>query len=271
MKNSAHTSALVVATLALTAVCFWAWTPAAADEKPTRQRWWLDLEHGPLRTVTVRDAKGRSSCHHYIALKVTNKTPFARQWHPLVRAITDTKKTYRAGGHTQVLDAIRRAEKNRNLVPIGTTAGKIAAGATLDTVAILGPVDPLYDRINVQVFGLVDPVATYKVEQYGDKSPDKAKHPDVVLGADSVIVDSVYWDRNQAILTRLKQAAAAAGGEVPAPHVEYQEVAESRYWNMTYERLGDEFRAEDDVIRFVGERWQVQGDPTGLRVISTEG
>jgi hypothetical protein len=247
------------------------WTPASAEDAPTRERWFLGMKHGPLSTVVVRDASGNSTAYHYMKLQVTNGTPFPRQWHPLVKAITDTKKTYIAGGSTVALDAIRKAESDAGLVPIGTTAGKLKPGASVNGVAIFGALDALYDRINVQVYGLVDPTAIYKVEQYGDKSPDNAKAPDVVLGADSVIVDSVYWDRNQAILKRLKEAAAAAGGSVPAPHVEYQEVAEQRYWSMDYERLGDEFYAEDDIIRFVREGWRVAGEPTGLRVISTEG
>lgn len=248
-------------------------SPAAAAEKETRERWILKMSHGPLRTVIVRDATGKSTSHHYMTIKVTNGTKFARQWHPLVKAITDTKKTYLATGGSAALAAIRKAERNNNLVPIGNTAGKIKPGATLDTVAVFGRLDPLYDRVNVQVFGLVDPIATYKIEQYGEKSGDGK----VVLGADSVVVDSAYWDHNRAILARLKKAAKESGGDLPRPHVEYQEVAEARYWSMDFERLGDEIHAEDDIIRAKGEGWRVrgtvgqEGGSKGLRVISTEG
>ncbi len=237
-----------------------------ADEKPTRERWFLKLEHSPLRTVVLHDAGGNARAYHYMTMKVTNGTKFDRQWHPLVKAVTDTKQDLVAGGFTDALAAIRKAERKAGLVPIGTTAGKLKAGASVDTVAIFGPVDPLYDHINIQVFGLVDPIATYKIEQYGDKSTAD----NVVLGENSVVVDSAYWDRNLKILKRLKAAAAEAGGEVPQPHVEYQEVAESRYWSMDYERLGDEFNTEEDIIRFKKEGWKVKGDAKGLRVISTE-
>lgn len=255
--------------LALTA---WLAVPASAADKETRQRWMLDFSHGPLRTVTVRGPGGDSSTYHYMTVDVANNTPHDRQWHPLVKAITDTGKTYIAGGYADALDSIRRAEKNKNLVPIGLTAGRMKAGASAETVAIFGPVDPLYDKITVQIFGLVDPTATYKVEQYGEKSDGD----NVVLGKDSVVVDSAYWDHNQAILKRLKKAAKESGGEIAKPVVEYQEVSENRYWNMEYQRLGDEFRAEDDIITFHGEGWKVQGDvgaeggPRGLRVISRE-
>ena len=246
--------------------------PAAAAEKESRKRWMLDFSHGPLRTVTVRNPDGTSETHHYMTVKVKNNTKHARQWHPLVKAITDTGKTYLAGGNSNALAAIRRAEKNKNLVTIGSTAGRMAAGATADTVAIFGAVDPLYDKVTVKIFGLVDPTATYKVEQYGDKSDGDS----VVLGKDSVVVDSAYWDHNQSILKRLKKAAKESGGEIAKPVVEYQEVSENRYWNMEYQRLGDEFRAEDDIITFHGEGWKVAGDvgaeggPKGLRVISRE-
>ena len=268
-RRALITGSLLLGALLVTAAI----TPAAAADKETRQRWILKMSHGPLRTVVVRDANGQAMSHHYMTIKVTNDTPFARQWHPLVKALTDTKQTYLATGGSDALDAVRKAERNSNLVPIGTTAGKLKPGTTLETVAIFGRLDPLYDRISVHIFGLVDPIAIYKVEQYGDKS----SAGNVVLGSDSVVVDSAYWDHNQAILDRLKKAAKESGGALPRPQVEYQEVAEARYWSMDFERLGDEIRSEDDIIRAKGEGWKVSGEvgkeggPKGLRVISTEG
>jgi hypothetical protein len=254
------------------ALIAWAAGSAGAAEKETRKRWMLEFSHGPLRTVSVRSADGTSATYHYMTIKVSNKTKYAREWHPLVKAITDTGKTYIAGGHSDAMTNIRRAEKNKKLVGIGGTAGRMRPGTTVDTVAIFGAVDPLYDKITVKIMGLVDPTATYKVEQYGDKSADAT----VVLGKDSVVVDSAYWDHNQGILKRLKKAAKESGGEIAKPTVEYQEISEARYWNMEFQRLGDEFRAEDDIITFHGEGWKVMGavgaknGPKGLRVISRE-
>ncbi len=82
-----------------------------------------------------------------------------------------------------------------------------------------------------------------------------------MLGKDSVIVDSVYWDRNQKILKRLK-----AAGELPKPTIQYKEVLEDRYYEMVYERLGDEFNAQDDKIDFVSEAWKARGELKVLRV-----
>ncbi|MDJ0521612.1 MAG: hypothetical protein QNJ90_05995 [Planctomycetota bacterium] len=276
MKTLLHSRrALLLGSLALGALLVLsALSPAAAADKETRQRWILNAKVGPLRTAIVRDATGKSSSHHYMTIEVTNPTKFARGWHPLVKALTDTNRTYLAAGGSSALATIRKLERNPNLVPIGTTAGKIKPGQKLQTVAIFGRLDPLYDRINVQVFGLVDPIATYKIEQYGSKSSDD----NVVLGADSVVVDSAYYDHNQKILKRLKKAAKDSGGDLPRPAVEYQEVAEARYWSLNFERLGDEIRSEDDIIRQKGEgEWKVKGEvgkeggPKGLRVISTEG
>lgn len=252
-------SASLLGLILLFLVAGGAWQGAQADEgREPRKRWILKLQHGPLRTAVVRDASGASTAYHYMTIKVSNETAFARKWHPLVRAITDTKKTYLAGGWAEALGTIRKLEKNEGLVSIGGTAGQIKAGATIDTVAIFGPLDSLYDTIRLEIFGLVDPIAIYKIEKYGDET---------------VIVDAAYWDRNQEILARVRAAAREAGSEgVPAPSkVEYVQVAESRFWEMTYQRLGDEFHAEDDLITFKKEGWKVVGDPTILRVISTEG
>jgi hypothetical protein len=207
-----------------------------------------------------------------MTMKVTNSTEYPRSWHPLVKAITDTGHTYVAGGWGHVLEAIRHRERGRELVAVGETAGRLRPGQSVDTVAVFGPLDPLYDRVEVRVHGLVDPIAVHKVEQYGDQSSEE----NVVLGADSVVVDSAYWDHNQAILKRLKAAAKESGGAVPRPRVEYLEVAESRYRSIRYERLGDEFFTEDDVIRFRAEAWAVEGTPgsedgpRALRVVSTD-
>ena len=45
-------------------------------------------------------------------------------------------------------------------------------------------------------------------------------------------------------------------------------MSERRYWEMTYERLGDEFRAEDDLIKFKNEGWRIQGNPKKLRSVT---
>jgi len=246
-------------------------SPAQAEEGAAkgRTRWILEMSHGPLRTVEVKDAAGGATSYHYMTITVTNSTGLARKWNPLVKAVTDVDKTYLAAGDAAALERIRKQERNTSLVSINATAGRIQDGETLQTVAIMGPLDALYDRVHVEIYGLVDPIAIYKIEQYGEKSPKDARGDDVVIGPRSVIVDSAYYDRNQAIVAELRKEA---GNELlPRPAVEYTEVAEVRYWDAVYERLGDEFHCEDDVITFIREGWRVKGLPKGLRVITIEG
>lgn len=236
-------------------------------------RWMLKLERGHLKTVLLEKADGNVSAYHYITLKVTNPTDLPRPWNPLVKAITDTKNeqgepsVYVASGYGNALTAIRRQERNGDLENISATAGKIGAGETIDGVAIFGPLDSLYDRIDIEVHGLANPVATYEVKIYdgSDVANGEAITPDTAW----VIVDSAYWDRNQKILARLKAESEASGGDgLPQPNIQYVVMQERRYWGMTFERLGDEFRAEDDLITFKGEGWMIEGNPTKLRTVN---
>jgi hypothetical protein len=252
MKNLA-----AVLSLSLLAL---AGSPAAEAEGETKAgRWVLDFKHGPLNTVAWTDAAGKSTAYHYMTMKITNSTAFAREWRPMVRAIVDTKpdQPYYALPLTESLDAIRKQEKNAKLVMLNETIGRIEPGETKACVAIFGALCPMYDRVHVQVHGLVDSVAVFKVEKYG--------------GDRMVVVDSAYYDRNQKILAALRQEAKESGSErLPSPEVEVHEMLERRYWDMEYVRRGDEFHAEDSMIHFVREGWKLDGDPKTLRVISKQ-
>ena len=223
------------------------------EEAPKRQRWIVDMEHGPLKTVAVRDGSATKYAH-YMTFKVTNNTGQPRLWVPQVVAKTDTGKTYYSGGNQWALAAIRKAENNEKLEPMELTSdakNRLGNGVSKEAVAIFGVVDPLYDRITIEFYGLVDPVAIFRFDIYGD---------------DVIIKDAVYFDRNQKILKRLKAAAADSGGEIGKPTIEYREVREDRYYEMIYERLGDEFNAQDDKIDFVKEAWRARGELKVLRV-----
>ncbi|MHC5009988.1 MAG: hypothetical protein ACYTG6_03440 [Planctomycetota bacterium] len=224
--------------------------PLADAQPATGSRWALDLEHGRLRIVSLRQVDGTVVTYHYMTLRVTNNTGLPRDWTPLVRILTDTDRTFVAAGFNHALEAIQAQESNDALVPIETTSGKIQTGQTLDTVAIFGPVDPLYDRVRVQVFGLTDPIAIYKVDTYPNGS---------------VIQDVAYLERNKAILDALAEEYGA--DNLPEPEVQYQEIAERRVYQMHYERLGDEFRPDDDVIDHKSEGWTIVDEPKVLRVI----
>lgn len=244
--------------LPLLAACLGAFAGSARSEEK-KGRWMLDLQHGDLRVAAWPDAAGRTTPYHYITLKVTNNTAYAREWRPVVRAIVNTKPgspTY-AMPLVEALDTIRRQERDPKLVPVNETAGLIQPGETKSCVAIFGRLDPMYHRVNVQIGGLVNPVVVYKVEKYpGDR---------VMIG------DSAYYDRNQKVLEALrKEAKEASADRLPSAEVEYQEFLEDRQWDIEYTRVGDEFRAEDSMIRFQSKGWKIIGNPTLLRVIGKQ-
>ena len=228
----------------------------APDAVKTAGRWTLDLTHGRLNTVDWVDANGKTTAFHYMTLKATNKTAFARNWNPKVRCVVDTKPTapYYALPYPQALEAIRRQERAPELVMLHETGTKIEPNETKSCVAIFGRLDPMYDRVHVELRGFVNPVAVYKVEKYPN---------------DRIIyVDSAYYDHNQAVLESLrKEAKEANSDKLPTPEIEYREVMEDRVFDIEYSRRGDEFNAEDSLIRFVKEGWRVEGEPKFLRQI----
>jgi hypothetical protein len=234
----------------------------ASSEEPDKAatsgagRWTLDLQHGPLNTVHWIDGSGKSVAYHYMTLKATNKTAFARDWRPKVRAVVDTKPTapYYALPYAEALDAVRKQERSPTLVMLHETGTKIEPGETKTAVAIFGRLDPAYDRVHVELRGMVNPVAVYKVEKYS--------------GERKIYVDAAYYDRNQLVLESLrKEAKEATDGRLPSPEIEYQEVMEDRVFDIEYARRGDEYQAEDSMIRFVREGWRVEGEPKFLRTI----
>ena len=261
MKHFALSATLV----ALVLVGFTA--ARAEDDKPAGSRWMLGFEHGPLKIIPVQSVTGQDVTYHYMTMKVTNPTQHPRSWYPRVSAITDTGKVRRALAYADALEAIREVEKNPDLMPVGSTMGKIQPGETLDTVAIFGPLDPLYDQVRVQVIGLADPIAIYKVERIDvpievdgvvyTQTDAESMQADVVKEG-IVIQDVAYVARNKAVRDELTKELG--GAELPQARVEYWEVKERRAYEMVYERLGDEFRADDDLITHEAEYWTIVGD-----------
>ena len=260
-------SVLTLALILLTLV------PATAADEAGATRWILGLKHGGLKTVLLNNADGSTTAYHYMTLDVTNATRLARPWYPLVKAITDTKdkdgnnSVYIANGYEEALDAVRLRESSPNLKAIVSTRGKIAAGQTLKTVAIFGPLDSLYDDIRLEVHGLADSVATYKMDVYDGS--EIADGDEITPSNDWIINDSAYYARNQKIMSKLRAQANADGdGVLPAPSVNYVVVSERRVFAMNYQRLGDEFGAEDDLISFKSEGYEIEGNPVKMRIVN---
>lgn len=250
-------------------------TAFGEDEPAKGTRWLLTLEHGPLAIVTVPGAAGRGVTCSYITLKVTNPGALARDWFPVVKALTDTRRTYVAMGHDDALQAIRAKEGNSKLVPIGSTKGKIQPGQTLDTVAIFGPLDPLYDRVRVQILGLSDPIAIYKLERYSVpvELPDDVSYFEAIgdgeyrkIEEGVIIQDVAYVERNKLFMDAMRKEIG--DGKLPDPTEQYWEVSERRVFEMIYVRPGDEFRPDDDLISFEKEHWTVVGEVKALRKIN---
>ena len=247
---------------------------AWGEEERAGTRWLLEMEHGPLKIVPVHTGAGQPVAYHYMTIQVTNPGKLPRDWYPLVKALTDTNRTYVAMGFDEALDAIRSKEGNDDLQPVGTTKGKIQAGETLQTVAIFGPMDPLYDRVRVQLLGLSDPIGIYKLEKYAVpvELPDEVAYfqADGDGGYEKIaegvlIQDVAYLERNE--MVKKLMLKELGDGKLPDPTSEYWEVKERRVYEMIYTRPGDEFRPDDDLISFEGEGWRVVGDVKALRQI----
>jgi hypothetical protein len=239
--------------------------PAASAEDPApgpnpavaAKRWALEFSHGPLRRAEIDAGAGRISTVLYMTITVENKTAFPRDWRPFVTGWADSRETpYIAAGYPGALEKIRSLEGNETLQAIDTTGwrkgdeGKIAKDEKKQLVAIFGSVDPHWAGFRVQVEGLVDPITTLKVRKFGDKT---------------IYDESAYGERNAKTMKELEDAARASGAEIPAPVPEYQEVRERRVRAIYHARQGDEYRPEDDPIRFVKEQWEVLGDPLVIR------
>jgi hypothetical protein len=220
---------------------------------PNAKRWALDFSHGPVRRVEVDAGAGRISTMLYMTMTVENKTPFPRAWRPFVTGWADSRQApYVAGGYVNALPGIRAIEGNDALQLIDTTGwkkgeeGQIAKDEKKQVVAVFGTIDPHWAMFRIQVEGLVDPITTLKVRKFGDKI---------------VYDETAYAERNAKTMEEIQAAARASGADVPQPVAEYQEVRERRVRAIYYSRQGDEFRPEDDPIRFVKEQWEVLGDP----------
>jgi hypothetical protein len=237
--------------------------PAAPAAPKPGARWTLTMTHSHLKRVVVDE-----KTYIYMTMDVTNNTGLPRPWHPLAVGKTDTlTPQYVAGGFAPALAEIRRLEGAADLQALESSgvqsgeAGKIKVGEKKRIVALFGPIDPHWSKFRVEVSGLVNPVTTLKVNKYPDSAAGKPRY---------TVFDTAYADRNEKVLKDLREEAAKSGGTVPAPVPEYREVVEDRVFVMNYCRCGDEFQPDDDAITFVGERWDILGEPKVSRVIASK-
>jgi len=178
-------------------------------------RYEMDIEVGKLHHVTVHDVIGGGKTYYYLPFKITNGTDKERDLLIHVKATTDSKvwvaddseeggklvaRTYVGMSDAPVLKVLRKKFRNPKLMSLSEMSGKIAPGASKEGVAIFHDLDPEMDRMDLRIYGLVDPV--------DDRGTVKA--------------------------------------------------VERKALSLKYERLGDEIRPTEDMLRLLKKEWVVE-------------
>jgi len=179
------------------------------------ERYELGVEIGTFDHVTVFDVAGGSKTYYYLPLKITNDTGKERDVVIHVKATTDSQewvkddseeggrlepRTYVGSTDPAALKALRKKLRKPELLALTDLSGKIAPGASKDGVAIFHNLDPEMDRMDVRIYGLVDPI--------DDRGTVKA--------------------------------------------------VERKALSLKYERLGDEVRHTEDLLRLMKKEWVVE-------------
>jgi hypothetical protein len=163
-------------------------------------RWELGFKHSVPTWTKIQVAADKTTIAWYMTYEVENKTGAARK--PAVRAeiLTDTKKTFRDDADPLVIKAVKKALDVKEISTAGDLRKGIEDGATVKCVATFGEVDNLAKRLELRVYGLMDPVTMVKGK----------------------------------------------------------EVFEVRYWQVIYERKGDEFGRTEDAWKAVSSGWKTE-------------
>jgi hypothetical protein len=134
---------------------------ALADSLPGL-RWVLGFKNETPTWVRVQGAGDRTTIAWYMLYTVENKTGAARK--PVVRAElrTDTSKTFGDGGDPLVIAAVKKALDVKELSTASDLHKGIEDGAKASCIATFGDVDKYAKKIELRVYGLMDPVTTVK-------------------------------------------------------------------------------------------------------------
>lgn len=150
---------------------------AAAPAIAEGLRWELGFKHDTPSWVRIPAGEGKTAISWYVTCTVENRTGAARK--PAVRAVllTDTKKEITDCGCPLTLKAVRVRTGNRDLVLAGDLhSGGIEDGKAVAAVATFGAVDDQAKRIELRVYGLVDPVSMVKGKQVNEVKYWQAKY-----------------------------------------------------------------------------------------------
>jgi hypothetical protein len=163
-------------------------------------RWELGFKHETPTWAKIKLAEDKTAIHWYMTYTVENKTGAVRK--PSVRAeiLTDTKKTHRDDSNPLVLSEVKKSLGVKEIATAGDLKKGIENDATVKCVATFGEVDKHAKKLELRVYGLMDPVTMVKGK----------------------------------------------------------EVYEVKYWQVVYERKGDEFNRTEDPWKVVSSGWKTE-------------
>lgn len=130
--------------LLLVVACFCSQSHAA------RKFWMIEFKHTGLKYVTVG-----GTVYAYTTYEVTNNTGEDREFNPIFRVETETKKLTYAMADRSALAAVSR-KHGKQYLDIGQIAGTLKDGETKLGAAIFYRLDPSADHVKVYVKGLTD-------------------------------------------------------------------------------------------------------------------
>ena len=163
-------------------------------------RWELGFKHATPTWAKIQVSADKTAVAWYMAYDVENKTGAARK--PAVRCEirTDTKKTFSDNADPLVIAAAKRALDVKEIATAADLKKGIEDGAKVKCVATFGAVDDEAKKLELRVYGLMDPVTMVKGK----------------------------------------------------------EVFEVKYWQVIYERKGDEFGRTEDPWKTVSSGWKTE-------------
>ena len=139
-------------------------------------RWELGIKHDTPSWVRVPAGDGKTALSWLMTYQVENKSGAARK--PSVRAElrTDTSKTFGDSGDPLTVKAAKTKTGTKDLCTAADLRAGIEDGKTVACVATFGAVDDLAKKIELRVYGLMDPVSMVKGKQVYEEKYWQAKY-----------------------------------------------------------------------------------------------
>lgn len=131
-------------------------------------RWQLGFKNDTPSWVRVPAGEGKTAISWYMTYRVENATGAARK--PAVRAtlLTDTGREFPDSGDPLTVRAAREKTGLKDLATAASLRDGIEDGKKVTCVAAFGQVDNHAKKMEVRVYGLMDPVTTVKGKQVNE-------------------------------------------------------------------------------------------------------